>query len=323
MPAAYPLDLRTIIRASKAREQPATFRMTEPRRGYGYVERTGTDVPLFWNVVFRFTQAEAATFRAWFIFGTDRGAEEFTLPIRTEFGLQTYTVRFLPDSLLPLRETGEVFEYSATIMARSEVVPSGVLVFSETWSDGFKRYSAIPGPGLAPEFTLAASPWGTSLLSVAAWSGAFPQRLVRSPGTIAGRRFEVKFLMTSTGSDDASTVSLLTDGGAGVPIVLNLNPRKEAAFDASRRPELSLQGTVYQIAPAALLNSVWYRAEVVIGSGAGASTSTITRLDTNVVVHTMTLSGSHSPLVFDTLWWSVDSGTGTSPTQYDDLFVRT
>lgn len=132
MPVAYPLDLRTVIRASKSREQPATFRMVEPRRGYGYAEKSGTDVPVFWTVQFRFTQAEAATFRAWFIYGIDRGVNEWTLPIRTEFGLVTYTVRFLPDSLLPLREDGEVFEYSATIMARAEVVPDG---FSDAYID--------------------------------------------------------------------------------------------------------------------------------------------------------------------------------------------
>lgn len=122
MPVAYPLGLRTIVRASKVRDQPASFRMTEPRRGYGYVEKIGTDTPIFWSVVFRFSQAEAASFRRWFVYSISRGADEFTMPIKTEFGLLTYTVRFLPESLLTLRETGEVFEYQATIMARAETV---------------------------------------------------------------------------------------------------------------------------------------------------------------------------------------------------------
>jgi hypothetical protein len=120
---AYPLNLRTIIRASKSRSQPAAFRMSQPRRGYGYAEASGTDTPVFWDVTFRFTQAEAQEFRVWFIYTIQRGLLEFELPIRTEFGLLTYTVRFLPESLLNTRENGEVFEYTATIMSRSETVP--------------------------------------------------------------------------------------------------------------------------------------------------------------------------------------------------------
>lgn len=123
MTASYPLDLRTVIRSSKSRSQPAAFRMAQPRRGYGYAEATGTDTPVFWDVMFRFTQTEAQAFRVWFIYTIQRGVLEFEMPIRTEFGLITYTARFLPESLLPLRENGEVFEYTATIMSRAETVP--------------------------------------------------------------------------------------------------------------------------------------------------------------------------------------------------------
>ena len=59
MPAAYPLHIRTILRTQKSRTQPAAFRMAEPRRGYGYAQATGTDVPVFWDVAFRFTGDEA------------------------------------------------------------------------------------------------------------------------------------------------------------------------------------------------------------------------------------------------------------------------
>ncbi len=128
MSTAYPASLRTIIRASKARSQPASFSMANPRRGFGYVDPIGTDTPLIWDVTFRFTQAEAALFRLWFTTSIRRGLDEFTMPIRTEFGIVVYTVQFLPDSLLTLREDGEVFEYSAQLMARAESVPPGLAV---------------------------------------------------------------------------------------------------------------------------------------------------------------------------------------------------
>ena len=123
MTAAYPLSLRTVLRASKSRTQPPAFRMAEPRRGYAYAQASGTDTPVFWDVGFCFTQAEALIFQLWFTQIIDRGVDEFTMPIRTEFGLQTYTCRFLPDDLLPTGEDGETFRYSAKIMARAQIIP--------------------------------------------------------------------------------------------------------------------------------------------------------------------------------------------------------
>ncbi len=135
MPVAYPFGLRTVISTSKSRTKPATFAVSQPRRGYGYVEPIGTDVPVFWDVVFRFTRAEAEVFRFWFLNALRGGELEFSMPIDTEFGLQTYTLQFLPDSLMPTRQTAEVFEYSAQVMARRETVPIAVLA----------RLSGAPG----------------------------------------------------------------------------------------------------------------------------------------------------------------------------------
>ena len=118
MPVAYPLSLRTILRASKSRTQPARFRWAQPRRGMGYIEVGGPVVPVFWDVSFRFCTCDAAEFQRWFTQQIGRGEDEFTLDIRTEFGLITHTCQFLPDSLMQTSENGEVWEYSATIMAR-------------------------------------------------------------------------------------------------------------------------------------------------------------------------------------------------------------
>jgi hypothetical protein len=125
VPVAYPLHVRSILRASKSRTQPAAFSVTEPRRGYGYAQANGTDTPVFWDVQFRFTQDEAIAFQLWFREIINRGVDEFTMPIRTEFGLVTHTCRFLPDGLLPAEEVGGTWGYRATIMARAPVIPDG------------------------------------------------------------------------------------------------------------------------------------------------------------------------------------------------------
>jgi len=130
MAVPYPLSLRTVLRASKSRSQPAAFSMSDPRRGAGYAQATGTDVPVFWDVEFMFTQAEASFFQMWFAIALERGLLEFDLPIRTEFGLITHTCRFLPDGLLPATEVGPLWRYKATIMARGQIIPAD---FTEAW----------------------------------------------------------------------------------------------------------------------------------------------------------------------------------------------
>lgn len=98
--------------------------MAEPRRGYSYAQAVGTDTPVFWDVQFRFTQTEAVAFQLWFINKINRGLDEFTLQIRTEFGLVTHTCRFLPDSLLDASEDGQTWMYSAQVMTLAQVVPA-------------------------------------------------------------------------------------------------------------------------------------------------------------------------------------------------------
>lgn len=111
--------------------------MAEPRRGYSYAQAVGTDTPVFWDVQFRFTQTEAVAFQLWFINKIRRGLDEFTLPIRTEFGLVTHTCRFLPDSLLDASEDGQTWVYTARIMARAQVIPT-------VYSDAADLIVALP-----------------------------------------------------------------------------------------------------------------------------------------------------------------------------------
>lgn len=137
----YPLHLRTILRSSKSRSQPAAFSIAQPRRGYAYVQAIGTDTPVFWDVSFRFTTDEALIFQVWVNHIINRGIDEFTMPIRTEFGVIEHVCRFLPDELLPAKEDGETWTYSATIMARAQVIPTGyaeaagLIVSLPNWRD--------------------------------------------------------------------------------------------------------------------------------------------------------------------------------------------
>lgn len=123
MPAAYPASLPLAL-LDKTREQPAAFTVAQPRRGWGYVEPTGTDTPVFWPVTWRFTTEQAQTFRQWFVYDLERGTLAFTMQIRTEFGLTEHECQLLPEGLLPARQIGgDLWEYRATIMARESAVP--------------------------------------------------------------------------------------------------------------------------------------------------------------------------------------------------------
>lgn len=139
MTAAYPLGLRTIVQASKSRSQPASFRTHQPRRGYAYSQQVGTDTPVIWSVGFHFTQSESVRFQLWFRYEINGGVDEFTMPIKTEFGLVDHVCRFLPDSLLDTSDVADTWKYSASIMARAQDVPqeyqdaAGLIIASDDW----------------------------------------------------------------------------------------------------------------------------------------------------------------------------------------------
>lgn len=128
MAVAYPSELPLAL-LEKTRQQAAAFTVAQPRRGFGYVEPTGTDVPVFWRVTWRFTEAQARVFRHWFGYTLSRGTLPFTMNITTEFGTLEHECQFLPDDLLPARHLGGgVWETSATIMARTLIAGEPVFV---------------------------------------------------------------------------------------------------------------------------------------------------------------------------------------------------
>ena len=124
MTVAWPSSIRPMLRASKSRSQPAMISMARPRRGLGYAQRVGSEVPVFWDMELSLTADEALTLRNWFLNDIGAGVDEFTMPIRTEFGMITHTCRFLPDGLLDATEDGQLWVYKARIMARSLLVPA-------------------------------------------------------------------------------------------------------------------------------------------------------------------------------------------------------
>lgn len=127
---AYPVGLPTFLFAGKSRNQPAQFTESNPRRGPSYTQKIGSDMPVFWDVTFRFNEDDAQRFQLWVKLSQylDNGINEFILPIKTEFGLVDHTCRFLSTSFLDTKQDSQTsFTYNATIMARKLVVPQSYL----------------------------------------------------------------------------------------------------------------------------------------------------------------------------------------------------
>ncbi len=120
---AYPFTIPTFLKAAKSRSQAASFSMADPRRGPGYKQAIGTDVPVFWDVRFQFQPDEAIAFQLWGTQKLNNWMDEFTMPIRTEFGLIEHVCSFLPEGLLPVDEAGPLFSYKAKLMTRAQVIP--------------------------------------------------------------------------------------------------------------------------------------------------------------------------------------------------------
>lgn len=139
---AYPLTVSTVLR-SKRRRQAPPFAQLAPRRGQAFMLNTGTVPPVFFEVDFRFSASEARRFRLWFETVIDRGAREFTMPLRTEFGLLTHTCQLLPETLLPVSEVGETWAYSAVLMTRAQLIPSEFLTLATGLTTDYP--AALPG----------------------------------------------------------------------------------------------------------------------------------------------------------------------------------
>lgn len=147
MPVAYPPELRQMLRASKSRNQPAAFGASDPRRGRPYFQAIGTDRPVVWDCTFTFTQAEAQYFWLWFTQDIDNGVDDFTMEIRTEFGLVEHTCHFLPDSLLPVTENGELWIYRAQIITVASGGGSGGgLIIPSSFVSGYAASFVGPIP---------------------------------------------------------------------------------------------------------------------------------------------------------------------------------
>lgn len=123
MAEPYPFHIRSILRIGKSRSQPAGFSMADPRRGPGYAQAIGTEMPVIWDVDFTFTEDEAIVFMLWGTQKLSNWMDQFEMTIRTEFGFLLHTCRFLPDTLLPAIEAGPHWKYSAKILARAQLIP--------------------------------------------------------------------------------------------------------------------------------------------------------------------------------------------------------
>lgn len=135
--SSFPSSIRPAIRASKTRRQAAAFSASSKNAGRLYVQATGPDTPVIWDIEFRLTGVEAAALQQWFIFEINRGIDEFMMPIRTEFGLIMHKCRFLPEGLMDATEDGQSWVYRARIMARAQVIPT-------VYSDAADLIVALP-----------------------------------------------------------------------------------------------------------------------------------------------------------------------------------
>lgn len=97
--------------------------MSDPRSGPPYRKKLSSDVPVIWDVTFKFKGDDATIFWSWFENAIDKGRANFILPIQTEFGLVDHDVMFLDESLLPVSEESDVFTYTAQVLARKLVIP--------------------------------------------------------------------------------------------------------------------------------------------------------------------------------------------------------
>jgi hypothetical protein len=213
-----------------------------------------------------------------------------------------------------------VHQWLQSFTPRNTVVPPGA-VFSEQFETFPTNFSGLPGPGIDGLFTTTPTPFGIQGLSMGSNSGGSAVRVVRSITPAAFSILEFKFKIAGAQTDDAGTISFHLGGSGTAGIELFWNPKRESAYDALRRAEFVFQGETAKASATALTDNVWYRTRLTILPGAGNSTIETRNALTNALVFSTALVNAHTPITFDRVIFSMDGGTGTIPTVYDDIFA--
>lgn len=189
---------------------------------------------------------------------------------------------------------------------------------SESFSESFASvgsYTVTMGNGAL--YTTGASVYGPTLIA-AAQNTATPALIYKAIDvTFTPASLSFNFRFTASNPDDACT--LIVRKGAGT--LLSFNPRREASFDALRRPTLSVGGGAMFVGGAGLSVSTWYRFAIAWNEDTGVWSATITNLTTSVVDAS---TGGTSVLFLtgvDGIGFEIDLGNLTCPTEYAALSI--
>jgi uncharacterized phage protein (TIGR02218 family) len=203
---------------------------------------------------------------------------------------------------------GTVLTYTTEDTARGAVFP-------EAFEDGtLAAYSSSSGN--AALFSIVTTENGKALF-IASQNNPTYAGIRRSIPRIAATRVSSTFKITSTNSDDSGYFSLQLDTVLKIQFI----PMRDAAGDAARRPMLTLGGSPYFVAQAALSIGTWFEMQLTIAPGAGASVCRILDRATGAVVAVTSLSGSHTAPEVNQLEFIADNDTVTGPAFFERVTV--
>lgn len=160
------------------------------------------------------------------------------------------------------------------------------------------------------DFTVApVSIGGYGLSGLSRTSVGIADTIQRPAVATAVSLVEFNFHIGSEDGDDALEIIILD----GIAVKVNLNPRREAAFDALQRPYLNIMNEGAEpIYSTALPTGVWYKMSIVVAEGAGMTHATMTRVSDGAVLGTRTLVGNYMPFNMTTLVFNIDATNGIS-----------
>lgn len=189
---------------------------------------------------------------------------------------------------------------------------------SEFFAESFgslDEYTVTSGNGAL--FTAGSSPYGGSVVA-ASQTSATPARIRRTLSLdFDAVSLSFYFRVTASNSDDACIVAIQD----GVLNRLIFNPRREAAFDALRRPTISFGGAAVAMGSAALTVGTWYLLTVDWDSALDDVEAVITDAASGAEIATYTGASSVFLSGADSVTFDIDSGGTTCATEYAELRI--
>lgn len=249
----------------------------------------------------------------WYEVELEGGNNWFAVNAPGAGGFQTRVARYIGPVTREYVAVG-IFRMTAELEVRGLSEPPQRR-WVETFNGGTGPYQLSSGD--IDGFGIDQGPLG-NMLDIDPTVAGTQAQISRAVPSIQLHRLSFIFRLSELKSDDACILWLKS----GDDTAFFFNPRRESSTDATRRARASFEGDEVYATDASVSVDTWYRAVMVVGLDAGATTFEVREYVSGSLVKASTLPAAHTYAQITELGFGTEQSASTSLTQYDHITIE-